>query len=310
MNENGKRTNMTLKAFWRKLCQEQASQEQASQKQPDRARGFWMRRSWASWNAALMFYTCLPIPPNWPLEFQWIARWVPWVGVVVGGVLALVNMALAVLQLPYAVSSALVVAAGIALTGGLHLDGVMDTADGLAVPDVSRRLAVMADSRMGAFGAMAAIVLVLLKTLSLTALTGSRSFKYVFEEASFSDTFSHVFIFVAVAVWGRWAQQWAIARYPYLKKEGKGAFHKAALPSVRYTLPSLVAIVSLSFGFAGLGWVPWLLVWRSVIGGFVLSLLTSAYFYKQLGGHTGDTYGAVVEWTEALLLCSLTAGIT
>jgi adenosylcobinamide-GDP ribazoletransferase len=251
----------------------------------------WIIRSWAGWNAALMFYTCLPIPQSWPLEFRWIARWVPWVGVVVGGLLACVDRALTGLQMPETVSSALVVAVGIVLTGGLHLDGVMDTADGLAVPDASRRLAVMVDSHMGAFGGMAAIVLVLLKVLALTALADSR-----------------VFIFVAVAVWGRWAQQWAIARYPYLKKEGKGAFHKAALPSVGYTLPSLIGIVLLSIGLAALGWVPWFLVWRSLAGGFVFALLTSAYFDRQLGGHTGDTYGAVVEWTEALLLCSLTAG--
>ncbi len=267
-----------------------------------------------------MFYTCLPIPQSWPLEFRWIARCVPWVGVVVGGILACVDMALAVLQVPHGVSSALVVAVGIALTGGLHLDGVMDTADGLAVPDVSRRLDVMADSRTGAFGAMAAIVLVLLKVLALTALADGRwgetavghtshDFSgHDFSGHDFSGAFSRIFIFVAVAVWGRWAQQWAIARYPYLKKEGKGAFHKAALPSIIYTLPSLLAMVLLSFGCAGLGWISWSLVWRSVGGGFVLALLTSAYFNRQLGGHTGDTYGAVVEWTEALLLCGLTAG--
>jgi adenosylcobinamide-GDP ribazoletransferase len=260
---------------------------------------------WASWNAALMFYTRLPIPPNWPLEFRWIARWAPWVGVVIGSLLALVDMALAVLQLPHAVSSTLVVAVGIALTGGLHLDGAMDTADGLAVPDASRRLAVMADSRVGAFGAMAAIVLVLLKVVSLTALADAR-FGEAASSLAANHAGSHIFIFVVVAVWGRWAQQWAIARYPYLKKEGKGAFHKAALPSIGYTLPSLIAIVLLSVGLAGLGWLPWPLVWRSIGGGFVLALLTSAYFYRQLGGHTGDTYGAVVEWTEALLLCVLT----
>lgn len=248
-------------------------------------------KAWASWNGALMFYTCLPIPQSWPLEFRWIARWVPLVGAVVGGLLAVVDRVLSALQLPDTLSSALVVAVGIALTGGLHLDGVMDAADGLAVPDANRRLAVMADSRMGAFGGMAAIVLVLLKVLALAALVDSRAF-----------------ILVAVAAWGRWGQQWAIARYPYLKKEGKGAFHKAALPSITYTLPGLVGIVWLSAGLGWLGLVPWPVVWRSAIGGFALALMTSAYFYQQLGGHTGDTYGAVVEWTEALLLCSLTAG--
>lgn len=251
-----------------------------------------INRLWASWNGALMFYTCLPIPKSWPLEFRWIARWVPWVGLVVGGLLATADIGLAALQMPLLVRSTLVVALGIALTGGLHLDGVMDAADGLAVPDRQRRLAVMADSRMGAFGGMAAVVLVLLKVVALGALVEDR-----------------FFILVAVATWARWAQQWAIARYPYLKKEGKGAFHKAALPSIKYVLPSLIGLFALSLGLGWLGLVPWLLWLRTAAIGIVLSLLTSAYFYRQLGGHTGDTYGAVVEWTEALLLCSLTVGV-
>ena len=44
---------------------------------------------------------------------------------------------------------------------------------------------------------------------------------------------------------------------------------------------------------------------RATVGGIVFTLATNAYFYRHLRGHTGDTYGAVVEWTEALLLCSL-----
>ncbi|NJM95907.1 MAG: adenosylcobinamide-GDP ribazoletransferase [Phormidesmis sp. RL_2_1] len=244
-----------------------------------------------------MFYTCLPVskiwPQSWPLEFRWIARWVPWVGLVVGGVLALADGILAAVHMPTLVRSAIVVAVAIGLTGGLHLDGVIDTADGLALPQHARarRLAAMADSRMGAFGGMAAIVLILLKVTAIAALISHRAF-----------------VLIAVSIWGRWGQQWAIARYPYLKKEGKGAFHKAALPSVRYTLPSLIAMVMLSLLVGNCGIVPWSVVWRTILGGFSLSLLTSAYFYQQLGGHTGDTYGAVVEWTEALLLCSLTIG--
>ncbi|EDX86305.1 cobalamin 5'-phosphate synthase [Synechococcus sp. PCC 7335] len=245
----------------------------------------------SGWHAALMFYTCLPIPQRWPLEFRWIALWVPWVGVVVGGLLAVIDWVLATLHFPITVSSALVIALAIALTGGLHLDGVMDTADGLAVPDSSRRLAVMSDSRMGAFGGMAAIALVLLKVLALSAITQHRAF-----------------VLIAVSVWGRWAQQWAIATYPYLKKEGKGAFHKRALPTSRSTLPNLLLIVLISLGLSSTGWIPMPLLIKTTVAGLILSGLTSHYFYKRLGGQTGDTYGAVVEWTEALLLCSLSAG--
>lgn len=247
-----------------------------------------IRKLWASWNGALMFYTCLPIPSTYATEFRWIAQWVPFVGVVVGALMATTDRGLWALQMPVLVRSALVIASGLLLTGGLHLDGVMDVADGLATPNPARRLEVMSDSRMGAFGGMAAVVLILLKVLALAAIQESRAF-----------------CLVAIAVWGRWGQQWAIAHYPYLKAEGKGAFHKAALPSVWHTLPSLCLMVLVSVALGVVGWVPAYLVWRTIVGGIGLAMLTSAYFAYRLGGHTGDTYGAVVEWTEALLLCVL-----
>ena len=260
--------------------------------------GIWQRLkdACANFNGAVTFYTCLPLPPIWPLEFRRAARWVPLVGLLIGALLALVDWALARIGLPVLLSSVLVVMLGIWVTGGLHLDGVMDTADGLAVPvwnetEMPRRLAAMADSRMGAFGGMAAIALLLIKVSALAALTDYRGLSLV-----------------AVMVWGRWGQQWAIARYPYLKKEGKGAFHKVALPSVWYVLPGLLGAAGASLGLGGLGWVAWRWVLLSVVGGILLSMLTSAYFNRKLGGHTGDTYGAVVEWTEAFLLCVLTVG--
>lgn len=191
--------------------------------------------------------------------------------------------------MPVAVRSAGVIALALALTGGLHLDGAMDTADGLAVMDPQRRLEVMADSRSGAFGVMAAVIILLLKVVALTQITSQR---WV--------------MLMAVAGWGRWGQLVAIARYPYLRATGKGAFHKPAIPSLWSALPSLLLLI----GFSSIPWIvdptagrmPLLLIG----GGSLIGWGTGAWFHSRLGGHTGDTYGAVVEWTEALLLCLLT----
>ncbi|NEO57390.1 MAG: adenosylcobinamide-GDP ribazoletransferase [Okeania sp. SIO3B5] len=246
------------------------------------------RKTLIKLSAGIAFYTCLPIPHTWNLDFNGIARFAPLIGLMVGGILGLIDLGLQVLGMPILTRSAVAIISGIALTGGLHLDGVMDTADGLAVPDQKRRLEVMSDSATGAFGAMAAIALLLLKITALTDLD--------------SDRF---LILMGVAGWGRWGQLVAIARYPYLKPTGKGAFHKEAKYSIWDFLQSLLLLLSISGIQILLNPESWLVASGMAIGGIAIALLTGAWFNYRLGGHTGDTYGAVVEWTEALLLCIL-----
>lgn len=254
---------------------------------------------WSKLAAAIAFYTCIPIPAAWTLDFQTVAQFAPLIGLLLGGLLAGVDQGLAVAGLPSLTRSALIVALWIALTGGLHLDGAMDTADGLAVTDPQRRLQVMADSATGAFGAMAGLVLVVLKT---AALADAEQWRWLFLLLSCG--------------WGRWGQQVAIARYPYLKPTGKGAFHKAALPSLGHTLPSLLLLLGLStipLTFSALlpslAAPPLFLVLLTGLGGMTIALLLPAWFNHKLGGHTGDTYGAVVEWTEALFLVLCTVPV-
>nr|WP_315874820.1 adenosylcobinamide-GDP ribazoletransferase [Thermoleptolyngbya sp. PKUAC-SCTB121] len=225
--------------------------------------------------------------------FPQVARMAPVVGLLIGALLGLVDASLHQLGMPVLTRSVVVVGLWVGVTGGLHLDGAMDTADGLAVLDPQRRLAVMADSRAGAFGVMAAIALLLLKTAALTDLV--------------DPALPRPLLLALAAGWGRWGQQVAIACYPYLKPTGKGAFHKAALPSPAHTLPSLLLLLSLSLYPALANPDPWR--WSLILGlgAGAIALLLPAWFHRRLGGHTGDTYGAVVEWTEALVLvlCTL-----
>ncbi|MDB9315189.1 adenosylcobinamide-GDP ribazoletransferase [Spirulina sp. CS-785/01] len=240
-----------------------------------------------SLSGAITFYTCLPLPLWWPQEFKRIARFAPLVGVFVGVGLWGVDVGLMSLGMPPLTRSSLIVALWLAVTGGLHLDGAMDTADGLAVLDPQRRLTVMQDSVTGAFGAMTAGIILLLKVTALTELSPDWGVVYALG-------------------WGRWGQVAAIAFYPYLKPQGKGAFHKQNL---RLPQDILVGFVVL-WGLTGLQILyhphQWLFpLWASLLGG-VISVCVGGWFYRQLGGQTGDTYGAIVEWTEALILCGLT----
>ncbi|MBU6229047.1 MAG: adenosylcobinamide-GDP ribazoletransferase [Cyanobacteria bacterium REEB459] len=235
---------------------------------------------------AILFYTCLPLPSRWQPRFEGIATLAPLVGLGLAALLALVDRGLDYGGMAIGLRSGLVVGLWVWLTGGLHLDGAMDTADGLAVSDPDRRLAVMADSRVGAFGTLAAIALLGLKTLALADLSSGRGL-----------------VVAAAALWGRWGQVLAIAGYPYLRPAGKGALHKIHLQLPIDLFPGL----GLGIGLA----VVWGYAYPSQIGlaigtlssGLVLAWIVPAWLNYRLGGHTGDSYGATVEWVETLVLC-------
>lgn len=236
---------------------------------------------------AIAFYTVVPVPSTWSLEFRRIAPWAPLMGILIGGLLWLLDLGLSRLGMPVLTRSGLLVAAWIGITGGLHLDGAMDTADGLAVPDPARRLSVMADSRAGAFGVMAAGIILLLKTAALADLTLYRPWALM-----------------AVGGWGRWGQLVAIVAYPYLKPSGKGAFHKVA-SRPRDLLPATLLMLGLTAAWIITAPEQWWGAVGAAAGGSMIPLSLGFWLRHKLGGHTGDTYGAIVEWTEALLLCGL-----
>ena len=239
--------------------------------------------------ASIIFYTTIPLPHIKGLDFRRVAHFAPLVGLIIGGILGVCDGAMALIGIPPLTRSALVVGIWILLTGGLHLDGAMDTADGLAVGNPEKRLQVMADSTTGAFGAMTAGMLILLKT---SALLDTTDYRWL--------------LLMAACGWGRWGQQLAIARYPYLKATGKGALHKQAITSYRDLLPGLFLLLGLSALLLVLDTSNFPFAITMILVGMSTATLTGAWFHHQLGGHTGDTYGAVVEWTEALFLCCCT----
>ncbi|MDJ1170711.1 adenosylcobinamide-GDP ribazoletransferase [Roseofilum sp. BLCC_M154] len=240
-----------------------------------------MKCIWNFWGA-IAFYTRIPIPGSWPLEFSGIARLAAWVGLLIGAILAVMNWGLWVVGMPNLTRSSVIVALWVGITGGLHLDGAMDTADGLSVTDGDRRLQVMSDSVTGAFGVMSGILILLLKTATLSSLEPH-----------------HLWIVLAIPAWARAGQLMAIWRYPYLKPTGKGAFHKAAIQSYQDVLPTVLMLITFSAVQWALNAQQGIQILSLTLGWGAIAWGTGWWFNRQLGGHTGDTYGAVVEWTEA-----------
>ena len=244
----------------------------------------WLRDLAGAW----IFYSVLPAWP-WPEpRFRRIARFAPWIGAVLGGLQALLWWGLEG-RVPPLAQVALVLTAGLLLSGGLHMDGAMDTADGLAAGE--RLLEAMDDSRVGASGAQALALLLLLRTAALATLAAAAPLALPW-----------------AALWGRVAPLVAMARFPYLRPGGTAAFHREHWAGLAVELrpTALLVVLLVVIEMAAAAWVvPGSGATMAVLmglAGLLPALVVPLWLGKRLGGHSGDSYGACVEWTEAFAL--------
>jgi len=225
---------------------------------------------------ALKFLTVFPWPrkfPTTPGEIGRSAPFFPVVGVCLGLVLVLVNRLLD----PYlnqGILSALLVTLLILMTRALHLDGLGDTFDGLgAKGDREIALRAMADSRIGVFGLVAVVVLIVFKLRAIDVLGDGR------DQA-----------LLLAPVLGRWAMV-VLAFGSESAREGMGRImveHVQGRHVLLATAFTLLLIIPIA-GRTGL------LIALSVA---LLTLVSSRVLHRRLGGVTGDTFGAVGELSE------------
>ncbi len=239
-----------------------------------------MRAFWA----ALQFLTRLPTPH---VEIDAAVRGVsvlfyPLVGLLVGALLALLHWPLATADA--GLEAALLLLAWALPTGGLHLDGLADSADAWlgSHGDRVRALAIMKDPYTGPAGAVAVVLVLLVKFAALSALLGESAWEAL----------------VVAPLLGRAALVALLLTTPYVRPEGIGAEHAAHLPRVG-AIGVLVAT-----GVAVVAFLEWDGLWllaavAAAIYGLRLLML------RRLGGTTGDTLGASCEIVEATALVTL-----
>ena len=268
------------------------------------------REALADLAGAWIFYSVLPAWPAPAPRFQRIARFAPWIGLILGALQAGLWWLLQG-HLPAAALVALVLAAALLLSGGLHLDGAMDTADGLAAGP--RALEAMRDSRVGAAGVQALALLLLLRGAGLLSLAeavsagGSGAIAGVVSGAVISGAAAPApwavpLALVWAAFWGRLSPLLALQWFPYLQPEGSAAFHRRHWRGLgRELVPAGLAFALLLLGSRAwpgtTGWLP--------LVGIGPALAVPLWIGRRLGGHSGDTYGACVEWSEALSLLAM-----
>src|SRR6516164_7978523 len=134
----------------------------------------WLRRFGTDLAICVAFCTRLPLASSVPIEGRDVARasWaLPVAGALIGAIAAVVYWLAHRIGLPPSPAAALALAAGVAITGALHEDGLADTADGFGGGwDRERKLEIMRDSRLGTYGACALVMSLLLRWAALADL--------------------------------------------------------------------------------------------------------------------------------------------
>lgn len=234
------------------------------------------------------FLTRLPVPhPDGagPANFARAYRLFPVVGGLIGLALGVLCLALRRVGVPDLASAALVLGAGALLTGALHEDGLADLVDGFGGGrDIEGKLAIMRDSRIGTYGAIALLVGFATKFSALAALPDG-----------------HVVqgLIVAHAL-ARGVLPLLALNLPYARQDGLARSSGQPDPTttaIAGALSLLIALLSLPWSTA---------LWATVaaaVSGFVVARLA----LRQIGGQTGDVLGAAEQVAETAILVLLAA---
>ena len=241
---------------------------------------------------AVTFLTGIPLPVRGavaPTDLWRSMGWYPLVGLALGAAAWGVYAGLLEL-LPSLVAAVLVVLLLEAVTRGLHMDGLMDTADGvLSGAPRERALEIMKDSSVGAMGVVAAVLVLLLKVAALGALARADA---------------------AAPLLAGWCAARALPAldvyaWPYARAAGTGeAFTRERTPGPvadgrRAAVAGVVVAAFVAVAVGGAAWYSGLVVAVVAMG---VALLVQAAVAKRLGGLTGDVYGMGIELAETAAL--------
>ena len=237
---------------------------------------------------ALRFFTRLPLGAAAALEPGALARasWAfPLAGAVVGIVCTAAYVVADLLSFPRLAAALVAIGAGAFVTGALHEDGLADTADAWGGRDRAERLAIMRDSRSGAYAIVAIVLSVALRAAAVAALPGKGA---------------ALAAFIAAHAVARGALPAVLFLLPAARSDGLGA--SAGVPARGEVLWSLgiAAVIALAaLGIvAGIG--------ALVLAGVAMAAL-AALAQRQIGGHTGDVLGAIEQKGETAMLLAAAA---
>ncbi len=252
---------------------------------------------------ALGFLTAIPVRAGSPApdDLGRAAAWFPVVGLLFGAILFAAQAVLSAV-FPSPLAAGLVVAFWAALTGGLHLDGLADCCDGLfASAPPERRLEIMRDSGLGAFGGIGLALFLILKVASVAALLSTPLAPLHISRFTFYGLRSAFYALLFAPTLARWLIL-LVARLPAARPGGLGATFAEGLSPMALIAGAVFPAMLVVLG-------GWQAVIAAVAAGLVV--LGAARFARaRLGGVTGDVLGLSVELAELAALLAFAATIS
>ncbi len=228
---------------------------------------------------ALQFLTRLPVNIAVDFNGENIRKstfYFPFVGLLLGLIAVVPYVFLSPLNID--IGSFITVAMVIILTGGLHLDGLSDTADGFfSNKDKERTLEIMKDSRIGAFGVLSLILIILSKYILISNIEFNLPVALILSMGN-----SRLIVLLQIAF------------KKVARSGGLGDMIYKSQPRL-YIISSIIVYLLILVFIDILYIIP-------LVFSFIIGELISAYTYKKIGGFTGDVYGATIELTEVASL--------
>ena len=238
---------------------------------------------------AWLFLTRLPAPPlPKATKEDWgrIAPYFTLIGFILGFILYFFSTVFVNFKLPVLFSSLLVLLIWILITGGLHMDGLMDTFDGIGCQDKNRKLEAMKDSRIGAFGAIGGIFVILFKLITLCTILVNKLF----------------FVIVISLALSRFI---AVYSFTFLSKnKDSGISSSLLLSGIKKPddfLVNIILLIITSFLFISFAHLKFFYFFFILIC-FFICLIWTYWLNNHFKGHTGDTFGALIELSETTIL--------
>ncbi len=238
---------------------------------------------------AWLFLTKLPAPPlpkAKPEDWGRIAPYFTLIGFVLGFIILFFAKVFISFKLSVLFSALLILVIWVLITGGLHMDGLMDTFDGINCTDPKRKLEAMKDSRVGAFGAMGGIFVILFKLITLCTILINKLF---------------FIIVISLAL----SRLLVVYSFTFLSRnKDSGPSSSLLLSGIKKPddlLMNIIPFVIISFLYVSFFHLKFF-YFLFILICFFLCLLWTYWLNNHFKGHTGDTYGALIELSEITVL--------